>query len=700
MSLKWRAIASALLRHPFSLRSVRSVASATALCGALIVVSSCGSDLSKPNTPVTIATITITGGDRNLERGSVDSLIAVAKDASGKVVSVPFAWRSTPDSVATIDLNGKLTTGVPGVASVTASALGVSSQGIQIHVVWQGAADIAISQFTPPNAITPGSSPTDSIRVVVKNPQGAFAPGALVAFKVTAGGGTVAPSVAKVGSTGIAAAKWILGPNVGVNTATATVVGPDSQTVPTWVTHNPVTFTVKSYNALTVLQGDNQSGSVLSTLPLAPSIKLVDSAGKPRAGIPITFAATSNGRVANTVASTSVDGIASPGIWTLGDSAGVEKLFVTVESAKLTLSATATGSTVRFAAAQVAMAQLATCAMTSDQFVSCMGQAPQVGTGDTVTKTSPALTAGGIHLTSFSGGGAHFCGTATDASIYCWGIFALVDTLNGMTTNGGSPATLQPTRLQSNIGWLQVTSGGQHNCGLANDQVAYCWGSDTSGQLGDNNLTRHLVPQPVTGGFKFSQLAAGTSHECGIITKVSVSLDSTAVCWGLNSTGQLGDGTTTLRKTPTAVSGGLHWKTLGAGVGWTCGLTADGTPYCWGAGTPSASPAIVGATTQKLSSLSVGAAHACGLDNGGIAYCWGDNSSGQLGDSTTVTRTTPTPVASTFRFKTITAGNQQTCAVTTDNLLACWGRNTVGEIGLSTPLIQLTPRYVVVGVLP
>jgi len=208
------------------------------------------------------------------------------------------------------------------------------------------------------------------------------------------------------------------------------------------------------------------------------------------------------------------------------------------------------------------------------------------------------------------------------------------------------------------------------------------------------------VPQPVTGGFKFSQLAAGTSHECGIITKVSVSLDSTAVCWGLNSTGQLGDGTTTLRKTPTAVSGGLHWKTLGAGVGWTCGLTADGTPYCWGAGTPSASPAIVGATTQKLSSLSVGAAHACGLDNGGIAYCWGDNSSGQLGDSTTVTRTTPTPVASTFRFKTITAGNQQTCAVTTDNLLACWGRNTVGEIGLSTPLIQLTPRYVVVGVLP
>ncbi len=692
MSLKWRAIASALLRHPLS---SRSSALATITCGALIIIASCGGDLTQQTTPLKIATITINGGPRVLERGTVDSLTAVAKDASGKVVSVPFAWRSTPDSIASIDLNGKLTTGVPGNAVVTASALGVTSQGIPVQVVWLGAADIAPSQFNPPNAIMPGASPTDSIRVLVKNPQGAPAPGTKVAFNVTAGAGTVNPSVATVGQSGIAAAKWILGPNVGVNTVTATVVGADGTTPVSWVTHNPATFTVKSYNALTVVQGDSQSGSVLSTLPVAPTVKLVDSAGKPRAGIPITFTATSNGRVANAVASTSVDGVASPGVWTLGDTAGVEQLFVTVESAKLALKATATGSTVRFAAAQIAMAQAATCAMTSDQFVSCMGQPPQIGTGDTTkAQSSPTLTKGGIHLTSFSGGGAHFCGTGTDLSIYCWGIFALVDTLNGLTPGGNSPPTYQPTRLQSNIGWLQVTSGGQHNCGLANDQTAYCWGSDTSGQLGDNNLTRHLVPQPVTGGFKFSRLAAGTSHECGITTT------GDAFCWGLNTTAQLGDGTTALRKTPTAVAGGLHWKTLGAGVGWTCGLIADGTPYCWGAGTTSASPATVGPSPPKLSSLSVGSAHACGLDNSGVAYCWGDNGSGQLGDSTTVTRNTPTQVTTTLRFKTITAGNLQTCAVTTDDLLACWGRNTVGEIGLSTPFIQLTPRYVVVGVLP
>ena len=502
------------------------------------------------------------------------------------------------------------------------------------------------------------------------------------------------PSVVTAGQSGIAAAKWVLGSNVGVNSVTATVVAADDVTVVPWVAHNPATFTVKAYNALIVVQGDNQSGSVLSALPVAPTVKLVDTAGKPRAGVPITFAATANGRIANAIASTSVDGTASPGVWTLGDAAGAEQLIVSVESAKLTLHATASGSTVHFAAAQVAMAQVASCAMTSDQFVSCMGQAPQIGTGDTTHQASPTLTKGGVHLTSLSGGGAHFCGTSTDLSIYCWGVFALVDTINGIAANGNSPATVQPTRLPSNTAWLQVAAGGQHNCAIANDQTAYCWGSDTTGQLGDNKLTRHLAPQPVGGGFKFSQITAGASHSCGI------TVDGLAFCWGLNSSAQLGDGTTAQRATPTAVVGGQHWKTLGAGGGWTCGLIADGTPYCWGAGTTTASPATVGAAPAKLSSLSVGTAHACGLDNGGVAYCWGDNSSGQLGDSTTTNRPTPTPVSTTFRFKTITAGNQQTCGITSDGFLVCWGRNTIGEIGLSTPLIQLTPRYVVVGVLP
>jgi len=579
---------------------------------------------------------------------------------------------------------------------VAASAKGVVSGAVQIHVVWKGAAKAAPFKFTPPVAVNPGTDLGDSIRVQVTNLSGGPATGARVRFAVTAGGGAVSPAgptlVTVAGPAGTAAAKWTFGPNPGVNTVTATVVGDDS-TLINWVAGNPVSFNVTTYTALSIVQGDAQTGNLLSPLPVAPAVKLVDASGNPRAGVPITFTATNNGRIANSVVSTSVDGIANPGVWTLGDAAGDQQLIATVESAKIVFHATARGTAVHFVASNIATAQSATCAQTSDQFVSCMGQPPQIGTGDsTASQSTPTLTKGGIHFTSIAGGGAHFCGTSSDLSIYCWGVNALADTLNGLGPGGTSVGTAVPTRLQSNLAWLQVTPGAQHNCGLANDRVAYCWGSDTSGQLGDNNVTRHLAPRPVSGGFKFQTLAAGASHECGI------TLDALAFCWGLNTSGQIGDGSTTNRLTPTAVSGGFKWRAIGAGSNWSCGITSDGQAACWGANTTNQIP--VPYSTPAFSSLSVGAAHACALTGDGTAYCWGDNSSGQLGDSTTTSRATPTLVSTTLRFVSISAGVQHTCGITTDGSVACWGRNQFGEIGVSTPLVQLTPRFVVLGVNP
>jgi hypothetical protein len=657
---------------------------------ASLVSSSCGGDIAKPPTnDIPLASIVIDGGPRALEIGSVITFTATARDTAGKVISVPLAWRSSVDSIATFARDGKLTANDTGRTIVTASALGVTSGGVEVLVVWQGPANVAALRFNPPNAISPGTDLGDSIRVVLTNTAGGLVAGKVV-FAVTAGGGTVSPAKPAIvnATQAVAAAKWVLGPTAGVNTVTATVVGDDS--LPnTRVKGNPVTFTVRSYAALTVVAGDGQTASVLSALPTAPSVRLVDSAGKPRAGIPITFAATGNGRVAKTVASTSVDGVASPGVWTLGDAAGDQQLIATVESAKIILHATATGSTVQFAAVAVATTQAATCALTNDQFVSCFGQPPQIGSGDTLKTSTPTLTKGGVHLTSVVGAssGAHFCGTDPLLSVYCWGLNALVDT-TGVVVNMASP-----TKLPSNIAWLQVTPGGQHNCALASDKTAYCWGFDTTGQLGDNRTARRFVPEPVVGGFKFAALAAGGSHECGITT------DAALFCWGLNSNGQLGDGTSTNRLTPTAVSGSLKFKSIGAGGGWTCGLIDTGVAHCWGAGTGKAVPAPY-AGAPVFASLSVGSAHACALTPDGTAYCWGDNSAGQLGDNTTTSRDAPTAVATTLHFASISAGFQHTCGITVEGLVACWGRDSAGEVGLSTPFDQLTPRFVVLGVKP
>lgn len=683
MMFRWRAMqARPFVTATHTLPRVLPVFVIAAMCG-------CGGDVTKPIQTTKIARIVIDGGPRAVERGSVVPFTATATDSVGKTVPVPFVWSSSVDSVGVFDRDGKLTAKVPGNTIVTASALGISSGGVQVVVVWLGAAKVAPFQFNPPLAITPSASPVDSVRVLVTTLSNGPAVGANVAFKVTGGGGTVTPAVVTVGPAGTAAAKWVLGSTAGKNTVTATVVGADSSTLLYWVTDNPSTFTAKTYAALAIVQGDGQAGAVLAPLPVTPSVRLVDTAGKPRAGIPVTFAASANGRVANAVVSTNVDGVATPGVWTLGDVAGDQQLVVTVEAAKIALHAAASGTTVRFSAPQVATTQAATCALTSDQFISCLGQPPQIGTGDTAVKSLPTLTKGGVQLTAMAGAssGSHFCGTSADLSIYCWGGGALVDTA-GVLNN-----TAAPTRLPSNTAWIQVSPGGQHNCALANDRSAYCWGIDASGQLGDNGTANHFSPQPVSGGFKFTAISSGASHSCG------VTVDAAAFCWGLNANGQIGDGTTALRRTPTAVSGSFKWRSIGAGIAWSCGLIDTGAAYCWGAGTGRAIPGNY-PTAPTFSSLSVGGAHACALTSDGTAYCWGDNSSGQLGDSTTTSRDAPTAVATLLRFASISAGFQHSCAVTNDGFVACWGRNTVGELGVSAPFLQLTPRFLVTGVQP
>ena len=656
-----------------------------------ILVPGCSSDVTPPPPPpIKIATISIDGGARAVERGTVITLKAIAKDSAGKEVPTPFAWRSSADSIVSIGPDGKMTALKTGSAFVNASALGVSSPNIEILVVFVGPASASAVGFSVPNAVSPSVDLKDSLRVVVKNSNNLALVGARVRFAVTEGGGTVSPAgpaLATTNASGYAAAKWTLGPSVGVNTVTAIVMFNGDTTQVNTNVKDTVKFTVKTYTPIVVLQGDNQTGSVLAALPIVPSVKLVDSAGRPRAGIPITFAPTGNGRVAKTIVSTAADGTASPGTWTLGDASGDEQLVVTVEAAKVSLHATATGTTVRLSATTVAAVQSATCVLTSDQFASCFGQSPQIGSGDTASKSTPTLTKGSIKFTSVSGSYGRYCGTGTDLSLYCWGFNALVD------TSGATNFELAPTRLPSNIAWLQVAPGASHNCALANDKTAYCWGADSVGQLGDNATLKRFKPAPVAGGFKFTSIASGLAHSCGITA------DSSAFCWGANSSGQLGDGTRINRLTPTAVSGDVKWKTLGAGFGWTCGLNRAGTAYCWGSGPGTLTPTAYTATLT-FSSLSVGNAHACALTADGTAYCWGDNTSGQLGDSSVVTRIDPTAVSTELRFASISAGYQHTCGVTTDGFVACWGRNTLGELGVTTELIQTTPRYVILEIKP
>lgn len=676
------------------------MAAFSALALAIIVSgTACRSaDTTRPDPALDLASISIETSSFQIERGYHQPLTATVKNKAGVTVTVPVVWRSSNERVATVDANGRLAALDTGTTTVTASTLGLLSQPIGVMVVWAGPAKVAAYQYTAPVAATPDVTVPDSIRVQVTNRSGGLVAGARVVFSTTAGGGAVAPVATVItNSAGVAAAQWKLGPALGANTVTASVLGDDDKPL-TFVEANPVSFTLTTYRALLPKDGDGQVAQILLALPVAPSVQLVDPAGKPRPGVPVTFTPTGGGRVVTPTVSTGADGVASPGVWTLGDVTGTQSLIVRVESAALTLNATGTGTAIHYQPALVAAGGLATCAIRSDSMADCWGQQPKVGDGTTTNRSTPTATSGGVRFTSIVGSPTHFCGVASDNALYCWGQNAFAD------VTGAAISSTKPMKLASAVAWTIAAAGYQHNCALASDQTAYCWGYNDLNQLGDNtakSTTPRFAPASVSGGFKFKTVVSGSYHSCAL------SLDGSAFCWGFNGNGQLGNGgsgASTTAASPTAVTSTDLFQAIGAGETWTCGLTTAGRVSCWG----TVSSTNVTQTTPKaypdapvFTTLSVGRTHACALTADGTPYCWGNNADGQLGDSTTTERPNPTPVAGGLKFSSISAGYAHTCGRTkADGSVACWGLNSAGELGDNSAANRLTPRYIVLGVKP
>jgi alpha-tubulin suppressor-like RCC1 family protein len=253
------------------------------------------------------------------------------------------------------------------------------------------------------------------------------------------------------------------------------------------------------------------------------------------------------------------------------------------------------------------------------------------------------------------------------------------------TTNGVSKSvtfTVQPFAFQS------ISAGGQYTCGLTKSSVAYCWGANGQGQIGDGTTVAgahggRLIPVAVIGGLTFSSIQAGDDGPAEDATTCGLTSVGAAYCWGHNAYGQVGNGTTGTVTSPTPVLGGLTFTAISSGFRVTCGLVTGGSAYCWG--TNDNGELADGTTTRRLqpaavqggvtfASLSVGE-HVCGLTAAGAAYCWGDNISGGVGDGTSGTsyRTTPVAVVGGLVFKAISAGWTQTCALTLAGAAYCWG---------------------------
>ena len=268
----------------------------------------------------------------------------------------------------------------------------------------------------------------------------------------------------------------------------------------------------------------------------------------------------------------------------------------------------------------------------------------QLGDGTMVDKSIPVAVASlGVDVELLSLGSDHSCATKTDGSLWCWGFNSYGQVGNGTTTNQSVPVVVGGAPPIIDI----LALGGAHTCAKASDGGVWCWGLNTDGQVGDGTTVNRQTPVELAAlGKTGVTVSPGWFHTCALKS------DDTVWCWGDNEFGQLGTGTAIDSTTPVAT-------------------------------------VSLGPTVQEIIS---GGYHSCAIKAGGSVWCWGLNATGQLGDGTTENKTSPVEVTSLIEPAVgLAAGVDYTCAWTADDRLFCWGGNGFGQLGDGTTQDKTSP---------
>lgn len=313
-------------------------------------------------------------------------------------------------------------------------------------------------------------------------------------------------------------------------------------------------------------------------------------------------------------------------------------------------------------------------------------------------------------LCTISSFARHVLGQDTSGRVYGWGENANGE-LGDLSTLAAPAMVTYPVLVANGVAFKQVSAGQSFSAGLKADGSVYTWGLGNNGRLGDGTVVAKSSPVLVLGGHSFVSVSAGTNFV------LALKANGQVWAWGQNTSGQLGDGTNVPKSSPVLVTGGLSFAEVSAGDLNGMGRLANGTVYVWGdnfsgqignnasGGSFSSPVQVVGGLS--FSRIFSGSGCNYGLLPGGVAYAWGFNGSGQLGDNTVTSRSSPVLVLggkSFYQLARSGTGPAHMVGFGRDGNIYAWGQNLSGELGDGTLVSKSTPvltyfgsRYTPVG---
>ncbi len=271
----------------------------------------------------------------------------------------------------------------------------------------------------------------------------------------------------------------------------------------------------------------------------------------------------------------------------------------------------------------------------------------------------------GRTATAVSAGQGHTCALLDNGTVKCWGFGPTLGqgTSSDLGDEPGEMAALSAIDLGTGRTATAISAGSLHTCALLDNGTAKCWGSNGSGQLGRDTINDTIGDAPgemgdnlpainLGAGRTATAISAGKHHTCAILDNGSVK------CWGSNLSGQLGQDSTAdlgdqlgemAALQPIDLGAGRTATAISTGAAQTCAILDNGTVKCWGSGSAGAlgqdNTATLGDQPGEMAALqpinlgagrtataiSAGAFHTCSITDDGTLKCWGYGGYGGLG---------------------------------------------------------------------